>query len=178
MIQPKTWMTTSYHLLIWPLVWNAAQFHFAARCLQSLPHSPPLCSKDKASSHPLQGTYSESSKRPQNKLCPRLPQYCSLSRFHKATFNTQNSEETYPSIPELAEKHYPLSLTLSLKTLHILQALLGCLMDEKPRLNRLPLCKSEHADISQLQRVTPPLKVKAAVYPLRGFIYCLISNSS
>lgn len=39
------------------------------------------------------------------------------------------------------------------------------------------LCKSELADISKLQHVTPLLKVKAAVHPLQGFIYCHISNS-
>jgi len=45
------------------------------------------------------------------------------------------------------------------------------------RFNRLPLGKSELAGIPQLQHLTPLVKVKAAVYPLWGLVYCLISNS-
>lgn len=65
------------------------------------------------------------------------------------------------------------TLTLPINTLHILS------VTEVPDgwEETQGLCKSELADISKLQHVTPLLKVKAAVHPLQGFIYCHISNS-
>lgn len=45
-------------------------------------------------------------KDPKTSRAPQLPQYCPLSRFNNATFNVQNSEKIYPSVPEHTEKHY------------------------------------------------------------------------
>lgn len=101
MIQPKTWTSLSYHLLIWPLVWRACWFHFAVCCPQHLPPPPLLHSgRARAFSHLLQGASSESSKEsPQNKLCPPLS-VLSFDSFNNATLNIQNSGKTYPPIPE------------------------------------------------------------------------------
>lgn len=94
-----------------------------------------------------------------------LPFVCTVLRLALTTLLWTYRTQTNHTLPHL--KHAP----------HPLHVLRGW-WRRNPRLNTLPLCESGLADLSQLQHVTPLPTAKAAVYPLRGFLYCLISNEA